>query len=96
MKKTLMENNLRRLIIRWAKENNFVISPAKGMELYVQNIMNFGYCPCDKTRPTCPCPESVDEVQRKGHCLCRLYWKSLDVFEATLTAGKKIVEAELK
>lgn len=89
MKKTKKENNKRRQIIDWATEHNLVINPSKGMEVYVQNILTFGYCPCDSNRPDCPCPESISDVAEKGHCLCRLYWKDLDTFMATLKAGRE-------
>lgn len=89
VKQTKILNDKRRLIIDWAKMNDWVINPSKGMEIYVENILKFGYCPCDPKRPDCPCPESAIEVERKGHCLCRLYWKDLDTFRATLNAGRK-------
>ena len=82
-------NEKRRQIIDFAKEHNWVINPSKGYEIYVENILRFKHCPCDSKRPDCPCPESVSEVESKGYCRCRLYWKDLDTFKSTLKAGRK-------
>lgn len=87
--KTKIENDKRREIIDWAKEHNFIINPSKGMEGFVENILRFGFCPCDKEREHCPCPESITEVPTDGYCLCRLYWKDLDSFRVTLKAGEE-------
>jgi ferredoxin-thioredoxin reductase catalytic subunit len=71
-------------IIDYAIEHDWIINPSKGMEPYVENIINFGHCPCDSSRPDCPCPEAKTEVASQGHCLCRLYWASYQEFKKML------------
>jgi ferredoxin-thioredoxin reductase catalytic subunit len=83
-------------IIDRAISRGWFINPSKGMELYIDNILKFGYCPCDKTRPDCPCAESVAEVAEKGHCRCGLYWRSYQVFRDTLRPLKGEDERETK
>lgn len=86
---SVRENMQRKKILDYAEEQGWVINPSKGMEDYVQNILRFGYCPCDKRRAECPCVEANDEVDVDGFCLCRLYWRDYDAFKATLRAGEK-------
>ncbi|MCJ7790902.1 MAG: helix-turn-helix domain-containing protein [Dehalococcoidia bacterium] len=71
-------------IIDLAIEKGWFINPSKGMELFIQNIIQFGRCPCDESRPDCPCPESAAEVADKGRCRCGLYWASYQVFRNTV------------
>lgn len=71
-------------IIDYAIEHSWVIEPSKGMEIFVGNIIRFGTCPCDPTRPDCPCPQAEAEVANNGHCRCSLYWKDYQTFRATL------------
>jgi ferredoxin-thioredoxin reductase catalytic subunit len=40
------------------------------------------FCPCKQTHPldpdsdvTCPCPSWIEEIDRDGHCYCRLFFK---------------------
>lgn len=90
MKRTAKNTNeVRKRMIDWAKEHNWVINPSKGMEIYVENYLRFGFCPCDSSRLTCPCEESIVDMEKWGHCRCRLYWKDLDTFKDTLRAGEK-------
>lgn len=71
-------------VIDLAIERGWFINPSKGMELYIENVMRIGRCPCDPTRPDCPCRESIEEVTTKGHCKCGLYWQSYRDFRNTL------------
>lgn len=51
----------------------------------LRNEERFGelYCPCkmrtgDKEKDKaiiCPCRDSMKEIERDGHCTCRLFWK---------------------
>jgi len=79
-KKSKVGNGMRRAICDFARDNGFVIHP-KGYDYYVESYNMFNYCPCDKARKNCPCPEAVTEVPLKGHCLCRLFWRDLDTFK---------------
>jgi ferredoxin-thioredoxin reductase catalytic subunit len=71
-------------VIDLAIRRGWFINPSKGMEIFVQNIIKFGRCPCDESRPDCPCPESQAEVREKGRCRCGLYWRNYKVFRETL------------
>lgn len=77
---TVRANGIRREFCDFAQEHGFIINP-KGWDYYIENINMFSYCPCDKTRKHCPCPEAVTEVPEKGHCLCRLFWRDFDTFK---------------
>ena len=70
-------------ILDFASLHSLVIDPAKGFENQIKNYFIFGYCPCDPTmlRKYCPCPESLEDIAKTGHCLCRLYWESLETFK---------------
>lgn len=72
----------RRQILDFARDHGLVIHPGRGFEYWVEAYYASGnHCPCDKDRPECPCPESVDEVREKGWCKCRLYWRDLDTYK---------------
>ncbi len=71
-------------ICDFARDHNFVINPGRGYDYYIESFFMFDCCPCDKTRLKCPCDEAIEEVPRVGHCLCRLFWRSLDDFSANL------------
>ena len=75
-------------IIDYAIEHGWVINPGKSMEVFVDHIIKFGYCPCDSTRPNCPCPQAEAEVTERGHCRCSLYWKDHQAYRATLRPVK--------
>ena len=76
----LLANKKRREVLDWAKEHNLIINP-DGYEYYIESWFMFKYCPCDKTRKSCPCPESIDEVKEDGYCKCRLYWRDYEIFK---------------
>ena len=82
MKKTdqKTKNRKRRQLLIFARDNSLVIHPGCGFEYYITNFFEVGRCPCDDTRPDCPCPESVVEIKEFGWCKCRLYWRDLDVY----------------
>ena len=77
-------NPKRREILDFARDHNLLIHPGAGYDYYIEGFFKFGFCPCDKNRPNCPCPESVTECKEKGHCKCRLYWRSYDDFKDTM------------
>ncbi len=60
-------------LLEYATENGFVIHPM-GYQYYVDGFNEFRHCPCDATRPACPCKEANDEVRTKGKCKCQLFW----------------------
>jgi len=74
-------NKKRREILDFARDNGLVIHPGKGYDYYIDNFFASGHCPCDKDRPDCPCPESVNEVKEEGWCKCRLFWRDLDTYK---------------
>ena len=77
----VVEANLkRREVLDWAKDHNFITNP-DGYEYYIESWFMLKYCPCDKTRKNCPCPESVSEVKEDGYCKCRLYWRDYEIFK---------------
>ncbi len=82
-------NHKRRQILDFARDNNLVIHPGGGFEYYVKIFYESGHCPCDKTRPDCPCPEAVNEVREKGHCKCCLFWRDLDTYKESHTPEVK-------
>ena len=56
----------------------------KVVGLMTSNFKEFGkfYCPCKqthpldtKTDPLCPCDTLDDEIEKDGHCYCRLFYK---------------------
>lgn len=75
-------------IIDFAIEHDFVIDPSKGMDVFVDNIIKFGYCPCDSSRPDCPCPQAEAEVANNGRCRCSLYWRDYQAFRGILRPVK--------
>ena len=72
---------MRQSICDFARDNGFVIHPGRGYDYYVESYNMFNHCPCNKTRKDCPCFEAVEEVTKKGHCLCNLFWRDLDTFK---------------
>lgn len=72
-----------------AQENGHVLNPdqdrlQKVVGLMTMNKSEFGkyYCPCKQSHPLvpgkdviCPCPPLADEVQKDGHCFCKLFYK---------------------
>ena len=76
-------------ILNFALEHSFVIDPSKGMERFIDNILTFGYCPCDKSRPTCPCAQAAVEVANNGHCRCTLFWADYQAYRKTLRPLKE-------
>lgn len=77
-----LEINRRRLeVLRWADEHDWIVDPFKGMDFHIEDFEKLQYCPCDKThtRTTCPCPDSVEDVEKNGKCLCGLFWTKDEV-----------------
>ena len=80
-------NQKRRQILDFARDNNLVIHPGRGFDYYVDNFYAAGHCPCDKDRPDCPCPESINEVKENGRCKCCLFWRDHDTFKESHIKG---------
>ncbi len=81
--------NLQR-IKDFAKENSLVLNPDearvdKVVTLMTENFKAVGeyICPCKQTNKPpfagvdtlCPCSEIMDEIEKDGHCFCRLFFK---------------------
>lgn len=71
---------MRLAILNFAIENGFTIH-AGGYDYYIDNFLDLSRCPCDPARATCPCPEAVQDVKDKGHCLCKLLWKDYATYK---------------
>lgn len=82
--------NLRIWAEKYARENGFVLSPdEKIVENILKGLLRneekrgARYCPCrlvsgDKEKDKaiiCPCIYHRDEIERDGHCHCRLFVK---------------------
>lgn len=74
-------NHKRREILDFARDHGLVIHPGGGYEYYIDIFYKSGHCPCDKTRLSCPCPESIEEVASDGWCKCHLFWRDLDTYK---------------
>jgi len=71
-----------------AERNGYILNPdservAKVVGLMTENLVAAGrrFCPCKQTHPldrdkdvTCPCPAWKAEIDRDGHCFCRLFY----------------------
>ncbi len=71
------------------EELRYVLNPDLARTLKVATLLakNFAehgkyYCPCKQSHPldpqedvVCPCPTVHDEVEKDGHCFCRLFYK---------------------
>ena len=82
-------NEQRRAILDFARDHDMVIHPGGGFEYYVTNFAEAGHCPCDRTRPVCPCPEAVEEVEEDGWCKCKMYWRDLDTYKKSHVPEEK-------
>ena len=72
-----------------AQQNGYVLNPdgdrvEKVVGLMTENFVSAGkqYCPCKQSHPldpakdvTCPCPPWKEEIEKDGHCYCRLFFK---------------------
>ncbi len=56
----------------------------KVVGLMTENLVSTGrpFCPCKQGHPldpsadpVCPCREWLDEIERDGHCSCRLFFR---------------------
>ncbi len=82
------QENLERLQ-KIAKEKGLVFNEdraraEKVIGLMTKNYINYGkyYCPCKQshplnieTDPLCPCLDMDEEIERDGHCHCKLFYK---------------------
>jgi ferredoxin-thioredoxin reductase catalytic subunit len=70
--------------------NRYVLNPdreriEKVVGLMTENLVASGkmFCPCKQSHPlnpavdvTCPCPEWKADIERNGHCFCRLFYRA--------------------
>jgi hypothetical protein len=66
-----------RALLDFAIEQKCVINPT-GYQVYLNGFNEFKSCQCDKTRLTCPCLQAAQEVAKKGHCVCHMFWRSYE------------------
>ncbi len=73
-----------------ASRKGYVLNPDeerinKVIGLMTENFILAGkyFCPCKQTHPldpstdvVCPCPPWEEEIEKDGHCFCRLFYKS--------------------
>lgn len=75
-------NAMRRQILDFARDNKLIIHPGRGFDYYVDIYFESGqHCPCDPKRLSCPCSESIQEVENNGWCKCRLFWRDYDTYK---------------
>ena len=70
---------MRRELCGFAQEHKLIINP-NGYEYYIESFLMFNCCPCDKRRLHCPCPESIADIEKRGHCLCKLFWRDYNTY----------------
>jgi ferredoxin-thioredoxin reductase catalytic subunit len=83
------ENNVKRLEL-FAAEKGWILNPdpervKKVVGLMTGNFEQHGayYCPCKQSGDVprigedviCPCPEAEAEIEKEGHCFCRLFFQ---------------------
>ena len=80
-------------IMEIAHDNGYILNPdqervKKVVGLMTMNYNEFGkyYCPCKQSHPLdpakdilCACPPLADEIERDGHCFCKLFWATKGV-----------------
>jgi len=73
-----------------ARRNGYALNPdqervEKVVGLMTENLVASGkmFCPCKQSHPlnskvdvTCPCPEWKADIERDGHCFCRLFYRA--------------------
>ena len=89
-------NKMRVRILDFARDNGLVIRPSMGYDYYIESFLMFGCCPCDEDRKQCPCPESLEDIKRDGHCLCTLFWRDHDTFKEKFLHIADIIDSERK
>ena len=76
-------------VTKIARKSGYVLNPdqerlQKVVGLMTMNQNEFGkyYCPCKQSHPLnpekdllCPCLPLADEVQKDGHCFCKLFFQ---------------------
>lgn len=72
-----------------AVKNGYAMNPdeervEKVLGLMTENLVATGkpYCPCKQSDPLnlkkdviCPCPDWKKEIEKDGHCFCRLFYR---------------------
>jgi len=74
----------------FAEKNSLILNPdeerlKKVVGLMTENYVNTGkyFCPCNQTHPlnpqtdlVCPYPTWKEEIEKDGHCFCRLFYQN--------------------
>ncbi len=79
-------------ILRFSWWYGCVISPEKNLDNYVARVKSTGHCACHDERLACPCVEAAGELEKLGHCTCRLFI-SADELKHVLERVQKKVRA---
>lgn len=69
--KSRIEEQYRKML-RFKNEYGLKTNPLKSLREWAEHIIidRGGYCPCNNTRPQCPCKEALSEIKENGKCLC--------------------------
>jgi len=73
----------------YATAHGYTLNPDKArvekvIGLMTNNFLEYGkyYCPCKQSHPLnsdkdtlCPCNELKQEIEKDGHCFCRLFYR---------------------
>ena len=59
-------------MLNFRKKLNLKTHPLKTLKAWAELIIveKNGRCPCDPSRPACPCPQSIKEIKENGKCYC--------------------------
>jgi len=64
----------------FAQKNGFITVPTPGIGIFVDDFLDLGCCACHPERKACPCPQAKEEVEKNGHCACKLFWKDYNTW----------------
>jgi len=69
-------NGIRQLfkMLDFMEQNSLFIHPLHSLAERVGIVLESGRCPCNINRKECPCPESLMEIKKKGHCHCAIFF----------------------
>ena len=59
-------------MLAFKNAHNLKVHPLKTLRGWAEHIIKErnGYCPCDNSRPACPCPQAPSEIKENGKCFC--------------------------
>ena len=57
-------------MLRFVRKYNLKTHPLKTLREWAEIVVEKGHCPCDPSRPVCPCPQALEEIRKNGKCFC--------------------------